>query len=117
MTLQWRHLGGMAAAVPAAGVVGGASAAMSGGALPSPDLVLGGMLFAFLHVGLLAMPLFALALFLRVRPTLPRVLSAASLIGAVPLSLILGMPAWWAGLAGLAGGLAFWLVAGPWPKA
>lgn len=117
MTLRWRHLGGMAAAVPAAGIAGGALAALSGEGWPHPDLVLAGMLFAVPHVGLFAMPLFALALFLGVRPTLPRVLIAAFLIGATPLTLILGMPAWWAGLAGLAGGFAFWVAAGPWKEA
>jgi hypothetical protein len=63
------------------------------------------------------MPLFAFVLFLAIRPTLPRVLLAAFLIGATPLTLITGFPAWWAGLAGLAGGFAFWTTAGPWKAA
>ena len=114
MRLRWRHLGGMAAAVAAAGIAGGLLAALPGEGLPFPNLVLAGMQCAIPHVGLFAMPLFALMLVLGIRPTLPRVLIAAFLIGATPLTLILGMPAWWAGLAGMVGGFAFWVAAGPW---
>lgn len=116
MTLQWRHLGGMAAAILAGGLAGGAVFALTGEPLAFPMLVLAGLLAAFVHVGLFAMPLFALVLALGIRPTLPRILAAALLIGAIPFTLITGFLAWWAGLAGLAGGYAFWVTAGPWGR-
>jgi hypothetical protein len=116
MMLRWRHLGGMVAAIPAAGIAGGTCVALSGEGLPFPVLVQAGLLAAFVHVGLFAMPLFALVLGIGVRPTLPRILVAALLIGAIPLTLITGFLAWWAGLAGLAGGFAFWVTAGPWEE-
>jgi len=116
VTLQWRHLGGMLAAIPAAGLAGGA-VFLVGDPLAAPTFMLAGMIAAFVHVGLFAMPLFALVLALDIRPTLQRVLFAALVIGMVPFSLITGFPAWWAGLAGLAGGLAFWVTAGPWETA
>jgi hypothetical protein len=114
VTLQWRHLGGMIAAILAAGITGGAMTALSGAGLPFPDLVLAGLLFAVPHVAILAMPLFALALAIGIKPTLPRILIMASLIGAMPFTLITGTPAWWAGLAGLVGGFTFWITAAPW---
>ncbi len=117
MKLQWRHLGGMLAAIMTAGLVGGAAVAISGEGLPFSALVQAGLLAAVIHVGLFAMPLFALVLALSIRPTLGRILVTALLIGAIPLSLITGLVAWWAGLAGLAGGFAFWTVAGPWETA
>jgi hypothetical protein len=59
MMLRWRHLGGMVAAILAAGITGGTAFALAGEGLPFPDLVLAGLLAAFVHVGLFAMPLFA----------------------------------------------------------
>jgi hypothetical protein len=111
MRLHWIHLGGMGAAAGAAALAGALLLTMPGNPGSFPALVLAGLLFAGLHVGLFAMPVFRLALFLGIRITLPRLLAAAGLIGAVPLSIVTAFPAWWAGLAGLCGGLAFWLVA------
>jgi hypothetical protein len=42
------------------------------------------------------------------RISLPRVLAVAFLIGFLPISLITGLPAWWAGMFGACGGFAFW---------
>ena len=117
VTLQWRHLGGMVAAIPAAGIAGGALSFLSGEPLVFPALALAGMLAALVHVALFAMPLFALVLALDIRPTVWRVLLTALLIGVLPFSIITGTLAWWAGLAGLAGGFAFWVMAGPWETA
>ena len=117
MTLQWRHLGGMFAAILAAALAGGALGGLSGEPLTFPMLAMAGLFAAFVHVGLFAMPLFALVLALGIRPTLPRTLLAALLIGILPFSLITGTVAWWAGLAGLAGGFAFRVTAGPWETA
>ena len=111
MRLRWRPLGGMGAAAVAAALAGALLLSVPGNLVSFPALVLAGLLFAGMHVGLFAMPLFRLALFRGIRITLPRLLAAAGLIGAVPLSIITAVPAWWAGLAGLCGGLAFWLVA------
>lgn len=112
MRLGWRHLGGMGVSAVAAAT----AAALLGAVIDGPNPAVFSFVFmaALIHVGLFAMPLFQLALTFGWRITLPRVLAAAFLIGLMPISLITGIPAWWAGVFGACGGLAFWRVSGPW---
>jgi hypothetical protein len=109
MRLCWRHLGGMGAAVVAPALAAAVASLLFGGA--GVAIFVAALTVAGLHVGLFAMPLFQILLVLGLRPNLASVLLAAFLIGIVPLSLITGIPSWWAGAFGMCGGLAFWLVA------
>jgi hypothetical protein len=117
--LHWGHLGGMFAAILAGGLAGAALVTIPWAINQFPPIFLAALLIAGIHVGLIAMPLFVLALVSGARPTLPKVLVAGLLIGTLPFTLISGSLAWWAGLAGLLGSYAFWLAAGlvePWKQ-
>jgi hypothetical protein len=108
MRLHWRHLGGMGAAAAAAALAAAVAGLVLGGA--NAAVFPAALMIAGLHVGLFAMPLFKMLLFLGLRPNLPAVLIAAFLIGLVPLALITGSPSLWAGAFGMCGGYAFWRV-------
>ncbi|HVQ08666.1 MAG TPA: hypothetical protein VMS43_09550 [Allosphingosinicella sp.] len=106
MKLHRRHLGGIGVAAVAAALAAAVAGFVTGGinaAIFPYALVIAG-----LHVGLFAMPLFNILLFLGLRPSLPAVLIGAFLIGLIPLSLITGVPSLWAGAFGMCGGYAFW---------
>lgn len=122
MPLTWRHPAGMLAAALAPALVTGCYVALTG----SPGLFLLFFVAAFivagLHVGLLAMPIFAILSRIW-RPRLWNVAPAAFLIGSIPFLMfaVRGVGTWaeWvfaletaaiAGALGLSGGLAFWLV-------
>jgi hypothetical protein len=108
MRVRWRHLGGMGAAAVAAALATAVAGLVAGGF--SVAIFPAALAIAGLHVGLFAMPLFRIFLFLGLRPGLPAVLIAAFLIGLVPVSLITGIPSSWAGAFGMCGGFAFWRV-------
>lgn len=107
-TLRWRHLGGMGMAAISAAVAASIAGVVIDGTSPAVFPV--ALVIAGLHVGLFAMPVFRLAIALHWRITLPRVVLAAFVIGTLPVSLIVQIPAWWAGIYGLCGGLGFWRV-------
>ena len=104
----WRHLGGMGAAAVAAALAAAVGGLVLDGA--NPAVFPAALMIAGLHVGLFAMPLFNILLFLGLRPNLPAILIVAFLIGMLPLWLITGIPSLWAGAFGLCGGYAFWRV-------
>jgi hypothetical protein len=120
--LTARHLAGMLAAVLAPALLLGAITAIGESSDLFAPMFVGGLIVAGIHVGVLAMPIFAM-LATRWEPRLWSTLLASFAIGAGPASLLF-LP-WGGDLElslvfggfGLSGGLAFWLVVNrPWRR-
>jgi hypothetical protein len=113
----------LAAAIGAA-VAGGL---WMGADLPFLPVFIFGFFVAAAHIALPAMPVY-FWLDRRYRPTLPRIILASALVGALPISVValadggtenVGDAAAFGLLCGIAGGVPFWLVlklAALWPR-
>ena len=107
MTTLLRHF----LAFVAAAFVAAAVSAIGSGA---PEMFVAAFLVALVHVLVLAMPIY-LFLRTRTRPTLPRILAGAFLIGALPILLLVlafpmpeGSDAWGGGVQTVRDGARTW---------